>query len=124
MKTVNRSFASISVLELAAGAASLVLFAVTLTASAQTPTQAPGVTPAPIVGANGKRVAAPEQPKVLADPDNGVYHHCTTSAEREAKDSGDATYTPNPKAQLMTEEAAKQKGLKQAAHKVACKQVQ
>jgi hypothetical protein len=112
MKTKHRSFASISVLELAAGAASLVLCAVTLTAFAQTPT----ATPPTAVGASGKPIVAVEQPKVLADPETRIYSRCTTGDE--ARDPGAAPYKPNAKAQVMTEEAAKAKGFKAGAHKV------
>jgi hypothetical protein len=118
MKTNRRSFASISVLELAAGAASLVLCAVTLTAVAQTPTPTP--TPPTTVGTSIKPPVAADPPKVLADPETRIYSRCTTRDERQAPGAEETPYKPNAKAEVMTEDAAKAKGFKAGAHKVTC----
>jgi hypothetical protein len=131
MKT-TRSFASITVVELAAGALTLMLCAATLSAGAQAPSTAappatttpavpPSSAPPTAVGASGKPIVAADQSKVLADPETRVYSRCRTADEQKAPGENDPGYTPNPKAQVMSEEAAKAKGFKAGAHKVTCK---
>lgn len=120
MKTEKRSFASITTLELAAGAVSLILCAVSLTATAQTPRNAPPSTPTTAIPANGKPLEAVQPSRVLANPDTRIYSRCTTGHEHDPPAQGEAPYKPNPKAQVMTEEEAKAKGFKEGAHKVAC----
>lgn len=104
---MDRSFASISVSELIAGALALALLGASMTSHAQTPSTAPPV-------------AAPnKESRVLADPDTRLYMPCRTGDERESNGSVDS-YKPNPKATVMTEEAAKAKGFRASAHKVPC----
>jgi hypothetical protein len=114
MITRHTAFACISVLELVAGAAGLVLFAASVSAFSQTPP------PRAAVGLDGKPVVEVKPARVLADPATKMYSVCTTDGEHKAVD-GDSDYKPNPAAQLMTEEAAKAKGFKAGAHKVTCK---
>ena len=128
MKHPRHSFASISVLELAAGAVGMVLFAATLTAVAQTPltgTAPPAATatvaPPPAIGANGRPAGTAQPSRVLADPGTKLYNRCTSTDDRAAADPGDPGFKRDPKAQLMTEEEAKAKGYKAGAHKVSCK---
>lgn len=106
------------------GALSLVLCAASWTAIAQTPITAspstPTTAPTTVIAANGKPVEAVAPSKVLADPDTRIYSRCTTGHEHDPPAQGEAPYKPNPKAQVMTEEAAKAKGFKEGAHKVAC----
>jgi hypothetical protein len=89
--------------------------------STSTSAAPPSATPPTAVGADGKPLVKSDPPRVLADPDLKLYSRCTTGDEHEAADPGDSPYKPNPKAQVMTEEAAKAKGFKAGAHRVACK---
>jgi hypothetical protein len=94
--------------ELAGVVAAAVLCGIALITHAQT------ITPR-------ERKPAPEQTMVLADPDTKMYSVCTTGGEHEAPGSNDSPYKRPPKAEIITEEAAKARGFRPGAHKVACK---
>ena len=93
----------------------------TSTTPAVPPSSTPPASPPTAVGADRKTPDARPPSKVLADPDTKIYSRCATGEEPGARDPGDDSYTPNPKAQVMTEEAARAKGFKEGAHRVPCK---
>lgn len=116
----SSSLAAISVSELVAGTLALVLLGATVTTFAQTPappSQTSPAQPPATIGANRPVVARGEL-RVLADPSSKMYMPCRSADEVVDPDA--TPYTPNPKATVMTEDAAKAKGFRASAHKVSC----
>ncbi|MET0292533.1 MAG: hypothetical protein ABW136_09235 [Steroidobacteraceae bacterium] len=117
MKTPSRSFASITLSELVAGAMALALFGATLTTFAQDARTAPRATAVPVSPA---AVTPPKVSRVLADPASKMYMPCRGDDDLSSAAPSDDEYKANPNATVMTEEAAKAKGFRASAHKVAC----
>lgn len=69
---------------------------------------------------NGKSIPATQEKRVLADPATKRYMPCRDATE--ASETEDAANRPklNPKAAVLSEEAAKQHGYKPSPHKVDC----
>lgn len=68
---------------------------------------------------NGKSVPAVEEKLVLADPDTKLYMPCRGPNDLRPDDDS-KSFKLNPKASVLSEEAAKQHGYKASAHKVDC----
>ena len=70
---------------------------------------------------NGKSVPVKTEKLVLADPASKMYMPCRDPSESSSTDD-DASKSVklNPKASVLTEEAAKQHGYKPSPHKVVC----
>jgi hypothetical protein len=76
--------------------------------------------PRAAVGLDGKRLVAPVESRVLADPQTRMYSLCTTGDEPGAPDGSAAGYVRPPKSEVITEVAAKARGYRPSAHRVSC----
>lgn len=81
----------------------------------ETPIRRPPTT----VDTEGKSVPTTPEKLVLADPDSKMYMPCRGPNDIRPDDDGKGV-KPNPRAAVMSEEAAKQHGFKGSAHKVDC----
>jgi hypothetical protein len=117
MKPETRSSYGGSVPEFAGVIVATVLCGIALVAHSQTATPAP---PTTAIAVDGRAKPAPEPQKVLADPDTKMYAKCMAADDQPAPDSNQPKYVRPPKAQVMTEEAAKAGGFRPSAHKVSC----
>jgi hypothetical protein len=89
--------------------------------AASTPAQeAPLRQPPSTTDVNGKSVPAAPEKRVLADPDSKMYMPCRDPNESKSTDDASKSIKPNPKASVLSEEAAKQHGFKPSPHKVDC----
>lgn len=68
---------------------------------------------------DGKSVPAKQEKLVLADPDSKLYMPCRDPNDKSTEDSANRPKL-NPKAAVLSEEAAKQHGYKASAHAVDC----
>jgi hypothetical protein len=82
----------------------------------ETPVRQPPTT----TDANGKTVAAAPEKLVLADPASKMYMPCRDPNDSKSTDDDSASIKPNPKAAVLSEEAAKQHGYKPSPHKATC----
>ena len=71
-------------------------------------------------GIDGKSVAAKPEKRVLADPDSKMYMPCREANDSSSADDSSNRIKPNPKAAVLSEEAAKQHGFKPSPHKIDC----
>ena len=81
----------------------------------ETPVRQPPTT----TDANGKSIPAVAEKLVLADPDTKLYMPCRGPNDLRPDDDS-KSFKLNPKAAVLSEEAAKQHGYKPSAHKVDC----
>jgi hypothetical protein len=88
------------------------------TAATATPQESPIRQSPTATDAAGKSLPARVEKLVLADPDSKMYMPCRDPNEMKTDDS--TGFKTNPKAAVMSEEAAKQHGYKGSAHKVVC----
>ena len=72
------------------------------------------------VDANGKSVPATAEKLVLADPATKLYMPCRDRNDSLSADEAAKSPKLNPKAAVLSEEAAKQHGYKPSPHKVVC----
>ncbi|RYZ68043.1 MAG: hypothetical protein EOP08_01450 [Proteobacteria bacterium] len=84
--------------------------------SDETPVRQPTVA----TDVNGKSIPATEEKLVLADPESKMYMPCRDPNESKSTDDSSSTVKLNPKAAVLSEEAAKQHGYKPSPHKVVC----
>ena len=75
--------------------------------------------PAP-TDVNGKSIPAKTEKLVLADPASKMYMPCRDPNDAKSSDDAESAIKPNPKASVLSEEAAKQHGYKPSPHKVVC----
>jgi len=80
--------------------------------------EAPIRQPPRTVDANGKPIPVPTENLVLADPATKLYMPCRGPNDLKPDDSKSVKL--NPKAAVLSEEAAKQHGYKPSPHKVDC----
>jgi hypothetical protein len=76
--------------------------------------------PPTTTGVDGKSVPATTEKLVLADPASKMYMPCRDPNDSKSTDDDSKGIKPNPKAAVLTEEAAKQHGYKPSPHKVVC----
>ena len=69
---------------------------------------------------NGKSIPATQEKLVLADPATKLYMPCRDANESSQTDESPNRIKLNPKAAVLSEEAAKQHGYKPSPHKVDC----
>ena len=69
---------------------------------------------------NGKSVPAKSEKLVLADPASKLYMPCRDANDLGSAEAASKPIKLNPKAAVLTEEAAKQHGYRPSAHKVVC----
>ena len=69
---------------------------------------------------NGKSVPVTSEKLVLADPDSKMYMPCRGPNDSKSTDAASKPIKLNPKAAVLSEEAAKQHGFKPSAHQVDC----
>jgi hypothetical protein len=86
------------------------------TPSQESPVRQPPSAPA----ADGKSTPATPEKRVLADPDSKMYMPCRDPNDSRSTDDASKSIKPNPKAAVLSEEAAKQHGFKPSPHKVDC----
>jgi hypothetical protein len=84
--------------------------------SEESPVRAPPAT----TDANGKPLPVATEKLVLADPDSKMYMPCRDPNDSTSRDDESKSVKPNPKAAVLSEEAAKQHGYKPSPHKVVC----
>jgi hypothetical protein len=70
--------------------------------------------------ADGKSAPATPEKRVLADPDSKMYMPCREPNDSRSSDEASKGIKLNPKAAVLSEEAAKQHGFKPSPHKVDC----
>jgi hypothetical protein len=106
------------------GLAAVVLASASWAQQAQesVPSQESPVRSAPpsTVDADGKSVAAPGEKLVLADPATKMYMPCRDANDALSPDEAAKSPKLNPKAAVLSEEAARQHGYKPSPHKVTC----
>lgn len=88
------------------------------TAVSTTPQDNPIRQPPTATGESGKSIPVKPEKLVLADPDSKMYMPCRDANDMKTDDS--TGFKVNPKASVMSEEAARQHGYKGSAHKVVC----
>jgi hypothetical protein len=69
---------------------------------------------------NGKSVPVKAEKLVLADPDSKLYMPCRDANDSSSTDDASKSIKLNPKASVLSEEAAKQHGFKPSPHPVDC----
>lgn len=84
--------------------------------SEETPARQPTVA----TDVNGKSIPATREKLVLADPATKLYMPCRDVNESSETDESPNRVKLNPKAAVLSEEAAKQHGYKPSPHKVDC----
>lgn len=69
---------------------------------------------------NGKSIPVKTEKLVLADPASKMYMPCRDPNDSKSSDDAAGDIKLNPKAAVLSEEAAKQHGYKPSPHKVVC----